>query len=314
MLLGLAFGLIAARSHFCTMGALSDFFLFGSTRRLRGLVAATATAMAGTSILALAGLPVFGSGGQNIPWLAAILGPLAFGAGMTLAGGCISRNLVRAGLGSLKAGVTLILIALTTLAVTKGLLALPAAWARGLATPVPVAGMGLALAGLLIATAAGAWILLPAKQRQRARIDILAGTGLGALVPLWHVLVRLDPLPIMPSFVYPNAELLQSVVAQAWAVPAAAFAAGTLAGAAVLGAIRHSYRFEGFGDAADLKRHVLGAVLMGGGGGLIGACSFGLAVSGLAALLPAAIVGTLAMAIGCRQTLRVLEGRSFFSP
>jgi hypothetical protein len=88
---------------------------------------------------------------------------------------------------------------------------------------------------------------------------------------------------------------------------------GTLAGAALLGLVRRSHRFEGFADAGDLKRHLLGGLLMGLGGGLTGLCSFGLAISGSAALLPAAILGTLALAVGCRQTLRVLEGRSFFS-
>ncbi|WP_027134770.1 YeeE/YedE thiosulfate transporter family protein [Geminicoccus roseus] len=311
--LGLAFGAIAAHRHFCTMGALSDYFLFQSTRRLRGLVAATATAMAGTSFLALAGLPVFGDGTVTLPWLAAVLGPLAFGAGMTLSGGCITRNLVRAGQGSLKAGLTLVVTSLATLVTTAGILAGPAAWLRSWSSTVALPPDLLAPAGLLIAAAAAAWILVPAKQRIRARTDIVTGAALGALVPLWHVLVQTRPWPVMPSFVLPNADLLAALAAGESGWAGALFAAGTIGGAALMGLVRRSHRFEGFVDGADLKRHVLGALLMGAGGGLIGICSFGMAVSGFAALLPVAIVGTLAMAAGCRQTLRVLEGRGLFS-
>jgi uncharacterized membrane protein YedE/YeeE len=295
------------------MGALSDFFLFQSTRRLRGLVAATATAMAGTSLLAMAGHPVMGDGMAEVPWLAALVGPFAFGAGMTLAGGCITRNLVRAGQGSLKATLTLILAALATLAVTTGMLALPAAWLRAPASYLVLPPGWLAPLGLLAAACAAGWILLPAKQRSRAAADILTGVGLGLLVPLWHLLIGPLGATMMPSFVVPNAGLVRRVATGDGTLLGASLVVGVLAGAAVSGLIRRSHRFEGFVDGADLKRHVLGALLMGAGGGVIGACSFGLAVSGFAALLPAAIVGTVAMAVGCRQTLRVLEGRSFFS-
>jgi uncharacterized membrane protein YedE/YeeE len=313
LLIGLIFGLIASRTHFCTMGALSDFFLFRSTRRLRGLAAATVTAMAGTCLLALAGLPVAGREAAEMPWLAALAGPFAFGVGMTLTGGCITRNLVRAGHGSLKAAITLVLAALATLAVTGGMLALPAAWLRAPSLHLAVPPAWMVPIGLLVAAAGAAWVLLPARQRARAATEIATGVGLGLLVPLWHVLIGPQAYPVMPSFILPNADLARLALAGDAPLTGVAFVVGTLAGAAANGVARRSFRFEGFVDGADLKRHVLGALLMGAGGGVIGMCSFGLAVSGSAALLPAAIVGTAAMALGCRQALRVLEGRSFFS-
>jgi uncharacterized membrane protein YedE/YeeE len=313
LLVGLMFGLIASRTHFCTMGALSDFFLFQSTRRLRGLVAATVTAMAGVSLLVLAGLPVVDRGAAEMPWLAATAGPFAFGVGMTLSGGCITRNLVRAGHGSLKAAITLLLAALATLVVTGGVLALPTAWLRAPTLHLALPPTWMAPVGLLVAAGGAAWVLLPAKQRSRAAAEIVTGVGLGLLVPLWHVLIGPEGFPIMPSFVLPNADLARLALAGNAPLTGVAFVVGTLAGAAMSGVARRSHRFEGFVDGADLKRHVLGALLMGAGGGAIGVCSFGLAVSGFAALLPTAIVGTAAMALGCRQTLRVLEGRSFFS-
>ncbi|WP_222182948.1 YeeE/YedE thiosulfate transporter family protein [Geminicoccus harenae] len=312
-LIGLLFGVVAARSHFCTMGALSDFFLFGSTRRLRSIASALAVALAGTALLAFLGWPVFGSGQSELPWLAALLGPLAFGVGMTLAGGCITRNLVRAGLGSAKAGLTLLVAGLVALAVTGGILAAPADWLRRPATVLSLPPGLLAAAAALAALALAAWVLMPARERGRARQDIIAGALLGLTVPLWHLLVTAGPLPPMPSFILPLGELLARWSSGPGAHAGAMLVLGTLAGAALLGLVRRSHRFEGFADAGDLQRHLLGGLLMGLGGGLAGVCSFGLAVSGSAALLPAAILGTVALAVGCRQTLRVLEGRSFFS-
>ena len=295
------------------MGALTDYFLFRSTRRLRGLVAATATALGGTCLLALLGVPVFGDGVDEIPWLAAAVGPFAFGCGMTLSGGCITRNLVRTGHGSLKAGLTLVVAALATIAVVRGILS-PAA--EALHEPMLVVNMpsgARASIGLAVAIGLCICILRPAKQRARSLPDISIGAGLGLLVPLWHLLIDAGPTPIMPAFALANTDLLSIFLGSGAALLGAAFVAGTLLGAGASACLTKSQRFEGFVDSADLQRNMAGAVLMGLGGGLIGACSFGLAVSGIAALLPTAFLGTAFMALGCRQTLRVLEGRSFFS-
>ena len=295
------------------MGALSDYFLFQSTRRLRGVLAAASVAMAGTCLLSLFGLPLLGTGVTAVPLLAAMIGPFAFGIGMTLSGGCITRNLVRAGHGSLKAAFTLILAALATLAVTHGILANVSGRLLAPSFEVVLPPGILASIGLIVAASIGAWVLLPAKQRTRAASEIWTGVGLGALVPIWHVLVDVDPWPIMPAYALANADLLAFLAGTAVDPILPAFVTGTLAGAAGSAAWRRTRRFEGYANAADLWRNTVGAILMGVGGGLIGACSFGLAVSGIAALLPAAFVGTFFMVLGCRQTLRVLEGRSFLS-
>ena len=312
LLIGLAFGAIAARSHFCTMGALSDYFLFGSRRRLRGLVMAAAVALLGTSLLGLQGRPVFPDT-VALSWLAVIVGAFAFGVGMTLAGGCITRNLVRAGLGSFRAAVTMLAAALVAACITTGLLAWPLQGLDVLAIHLTLPRAWLPLAGVVIGTALIGWCLAPAKERSRARSDLIAGAGLGLLVPLWRLTVSAEPLPISPALLLPLGDLLRLLVAATPARADVALVVGVVVGAAVTGRLAGTGRFETFADRADLGRHLAGAVLMGAGGGLAGTCSFGLIVSGIGALLPAAILGTIALALGCRQTLRVLEGRSFFS-
>ena len=55
-LLGLACGVLLERTHFCTMGSLTDFYLFGGTRRLKAWALAIAVALLLTQALALGGL------------------------------------------------------------------------------------------------------------------------------------------------------------------------------------------------------------------------------------------------------------------
>ena len=79
LVLGAAFGAVVRRSHFCTMGAVSDLVLFGSRRRLRVWALAIATALGGTQALVLAGLvPIDGSPylAPRLFWLGAVLGGL----------------------------------------------------------------------------------------------------------------------------------------------------------------------------------------------------------------------------------------------
>src|SRR3990167_5153585 len=109
--LAFVFGLIANKTNFCTMGAISDVVNMGHWGRVRMWLLAIAVAMAGTGGLALAGqIDLSKAGVQRpvLPWLSLALGGLVFGLGMTLAGGCANKNLVRLGGGSLRSLVVLV--------------------------------------------------------------------------------------------------------------------------------------------------------------------------------------------------------------
>src|SRR5687767_2732941 len=109
--IGIVFGAVVQRSHFCTMGCVSDAVLFGSFRRARIWALAIAAALVGTQACAWSGLiDLSTTAYRQMPlfWLGSLLGGLLFGFGMVLAGGCASRNLVRLGAGSLKALATLL--------------------------------------------------------------------------------------------------------------------------------------------------------------------------------------------------------------
>src|SRR5687768_12566731 len=96
-LLAFAFGAIAQRTHFCTMGAVSDAVTTGDLTRLRQWALAIAVSMLGFWGLALAGQidptkTLYG--GTRWLWLSAAVGGAMFGFGMVLASGCAGKTLV----------------------------------------------------------------------------------------------------------------------------------------------------------------------------------------------------------------------------
>lgn len=124
--LAFVFGLIANKTNFCTMGAISDVVNMGHWGRVRMWALAIAVAVAGTGALALSGQIELGKAAVQRPvmnWLSLALGGLLFGVGMTLAGGCANRNLVRLGGGSLRSLVVLVFMGIASYMTLKGLFA-----------------------------------------------------------------------------------------------------------------------------------------------------------------------------------------------
>ena len=122
--LAFAFGLIANKTNFCTMGALSDIVNMGHWGRMRMWLLAIAVAVLGASLLSYTGqvdLSRAITQRPSLSWLSLLLGGLAFGVGMTLAGGCANKNLVRAGGGSLRSLVVLAFMGIASYMTLKGL-------------------------------------------------------------------------------------------------------------------------------------------------------------------------------------------------
>ena len=111
--IALVLGATAAKTNFCTMGAVSDWVNMGETSRMRAWLLAMAVALAGVLVMEASGLidlsaPTFPPyRTANFAWPRYVLGGLMFGAGMTLASGCGYRTLVRIGGGNLKSVVVL---------------------------------------------------------------------------------------------------------------------------------------------------------------------------------------------------------------
>lgn len=120
------FGLVANRTNFCTMGAISDVVNMGHWVRARMWMLAVAVAIAGATALDLGGQIDLAKSiyvRPNISWLSYLLGGLLFGVGMTLASGCGNKTLVRIGGGSLKSVVVFAFLAISAYMTLKGLFA-----------------------------------------------------------------------------------------------------------------------------------------------------------------------------------------------
>ena len=112
---GLAFilGIVATKTNFCTMGAVSDIVNIGDTGRMRTWVFAIGAAILGVLVLGQFGLVDMSLTASNdtsnppyrtpvFAWPRNVLGGIIFGIGMTLGSGCGNKTILRIGGGNLK--------------------------------------------------------------------------------------------------------------------------------------------------------------------------------------------------------------------
>ncbi|MDQ3025305.1 MAG: YeeE/YedE family protein [Pseudomonadota bacterium] len=209
-LIAFAFGAIANRTSFCTMGAISDVVNMGHWGRMRMWLLAIAVAILGASGLHAAGLIDLSKSiymRPNLAWLSHVLGGLLFGIGMTLASGCGNKTLVRVGGGNLKSVVVLIFLAVGAYMTLKGLFAI---WRTAWLDPVALDFGARGFAGQDLASlAAGAFgadrrvvlmVLAPTlaaglvafafadREFRGSRDHVLGGIAVGLLVVAgWYV-------------------------------------------------------------------------------------------------------------------------------
>ncbi len=341
--LGLAFGAIARRTHFCTMGAVSDIVGMGDWSRMRMWLLALGIAMIGfNAMVALGWVKAADSiyAGSRLPWLSNLVGGLMFGFGMVLASGCGSKTLVRVGGGNLKSLVVFFVLALSAWATLRGATAvlrigtvdrvallLPA----GQDLPSLAAGIGgtagqrALLIGGLLGAALVAWSL--ARPDGRRADVLLGGLGIGALVVLlWWVSGVVGHLAEHPqtlqeafvatnsqrmesfSFVAPLAYLLERFVffsdASNRLTQGVVMAVGVVAGSAAVAVASRSFRWEGFGGREDTANHLVGAALMGVGGITAGGCTIGQGLSGMSTLALGSFIALAAILAGAVLGLR----------
>jgi len=136
-----------------------------------------------------------------LPWLSLLVGGTLFGVGMTLAAGCVNKNLIRLGSGSLRSLVVLALVAIAAYMTLKGLFGQwRANWLDPVAVDLSAFGMkdqslpsllaklsGLEARTALLATALSACLALLAfvfvdKRFRGNAVQVLGSTALGLLV------------------------------------------------------------------------------------------------------------------------------------
>jgi uncharacterized membrane protein YedE/YeeE len=341
---GAVFGLVANRTSFCTMGAVSDIVAMGDWNRMRMWAMAIAVAILGTSALQLLGLlevskSIYTS--SKLLWLSHLVGGLSFGIGMTLASGCGSKTLIRIGGGNLKSLVVFAFLGISAYMTLRGLFAVwRVRFLDSVATDLPhsqdlpafltASGLPPSTALMLGAAIIGGglllWVLL---KRDAWRADVLLGGALiGATVAAaWYVsghvgYVAEHPETLEEAFIATNsgrAESLTFVAPFAYTLEllmlwsdtsrivtfGIASALGVIAGAAVHAVLSRSFRIEGFRDSGDLVRHMAGGILMGFGGVTALGCSIGQGITGLSTLALGSIITTAAIIVGAALTLKL---------
>ncbi len=337
--LAFVFGAVAHRVGFCTMGAITDVVTFGDWRRMRMWLLAIAVAIAGASLLQSMGLVDFGKSiytNGKVPWLSHLVGGFLFGFGMTLASGCGSKTLIRAGAGNLKSVVVLAFLAIAAYMTLKGAFA---PWHANGLDPIrfdvgaPTSDLGtlavkwgLGAAAKLwlpfaVAVAIGAFVFANRDFRMTPEL-VVGGVVVGAvIVGGWYVSGHLGYLAEDPatleerfvatnsgraesySFVAPVAYLLELLVLWTDQTRVLTFGIagvlGMMVGAAAMALATRTFRWEGFGSVEDVGNHIVGAVFMGFGGVTALGCTIGQGLTGISTLAIGSILTLAAIVAGC---------------
>ena len=341
--LGIAFGAIAQRTQFCTMGAVADVVNIGDWSRMRMWALAMGVAMLGFNAMVALGWVKAANTVYAAPellWLSQAVGGLMFGFGMVLASGCGSKALVRIGGGNLKAVVVFLVLGFSAFATLRGVTAVlrvntldrvQVALPGGQDLPTLLAGLGgtpgqraLLLGGLI----GGALVLWALARREGRHADVLlGGLGIGALVAgAWWVSGVLGHVAEHPqtleevflatnsqrmesfSFVAPVAYVLDGLIfysdASKRLTQGMVLVVGVVIGSALVALASRSFRWEGFRGVEDTANHLVGAALMGVGGVTAVGCTVGQGLSGLSTLSLGSFIAVAGIVVGAVAALR----------
>ncbi|HEX4842441.1 MAG TPA: YeeE/YedE family protein [Limnobacter sp.] len=339
---GLLFGAVSHRTHFCTMGAVADVFNFGDWNRARMWLVAIAVATLGLQGLHIAGMAnihdtIFLA--SQWSWLSGMLGGVLFGFGMVLASGCGSKTLIRLGGGNLKALVVFVVMGLTAYMALKGIVGV---FRAGYLDPLRlqfeqpphIPSMISAATGHpglthMLAIGIPLIILIAALSKRSAwtREVVIGGLGVGAtIVAAWWVIFQLAFVPEHPdtleaaylgtyanraegfSFVAPYAYTLEWLMFysdQSRVLTVGVVACfGVILGALGNALLERSFRWETFQGVEDTANHLIGASLMGIGGVLALGCTVGQGLSGVSTLALPSFVALGSIVLGAWLALK----------
>lgn len=335
---GILLGAIANVTNFCTMGALSDMVFMGDKARWRAWVLAMAVAILGTQAMHLSGMIDVGSSiylTTNFGWAGAIIGGLLFGYGMTMAGGCGNKNLVRIGGGNLKSIVVVLVMGVTAYMTVRGLFGLGRIEIEN-ATNIDLSQSGLGSQSMVemvaamigqdaesIRTAFTAFIVLVLlaycfkdAEFRANKTQIVGGILVGLLVSSgWWITGVIgyddfDPTQLSSfTFVNPSGESVQYLMTFTGSTInfGIATVGGVIVGSFLAAVVTKKFAIEAFTSASDMKGHLVGAVMMGFGGVMSMGCTFGQGITGLSTLAAGSLIALLSIIVGGLWGLKALE-------
>ena len=337
------FGAIGQKTHFCTMGAVSDIVNMGDWSRMRMWLLAIGIAILGAGALHATGQIDLGKSIYRTPtftWLSYLLGGACFGIGMVLASGCGSKTLIRIGGGNLKSLVVFLTLGLVAYMTMRGVFgvfrvnvlekaAITFPGGQDIPALLAAAGMDPQLAFWLAVLGIGggltAFCLL---KRDFWTLDnLLGGLGTGLMVvAAWYVSGHVGYLAEHPetleeAFIATNSGRMESltfVAPQAYTLEllmlwsdtsrtmtfAIATVLGVIAGSFAWSLLTRNFRWEGFVSVEDTASHLIGAALMGFGGVVAMGCTVGQGITGFSTLALGSIVTFGAIVTAAAATLK----------
>jgi hypothetical protein len=333
--IGMVVGAVARSARFCTFGAIEDWILMDDTRRMRAWGLAIAVAMTMVQALNIFGIVPIGESfylSASFGWAGAIVGGLLFGFGMAMVGTCGYGSLVRLGGGDLRAVVVALVIGLSAYMAARGI--------TGVFREVVIEALNLDLSALggqgLFHLAAWAFDVSSATASlwcstlvvggllfwcfsddgfRRSSTDIIAGLLIGLAVAGGFAATGIlgqdhfDPQQIESlTYALPPGEFIVYLATFSGATASFGIGVvpGTILGAFLVAARKRQLRLEAFDDAREMRRHLLGAFLMGTGGVAAMGCTVGQGISGMSTLALSAPIALASIFAGASFGLHYL--------
>lgn len=326
---GVLLGLAARMGRFCTLGAIEDLYYGENTLRLRMWGIAIGVSVIGTFGLSSFGLLDL----QQTLYLSrhwnpmeSIIGGLVFGYGMALAGNCGYGALARVGGGDLRSLLIVLIMGISAYVTLGGALSSVRIWIFGTsqdAANVPTfahsisqaSGTSIESVGVVIGFIILIITLLN-RDLRTAYSHIFWGAVAGVAIVTgwagtqWVASNGYDATPVVShTFSAPIGETI--LYAMTSSGNSISFGTGSVLGVllgALLGSLyKGHFRWEACDDPRELRRQILGAVLMGIGAVVAVGCSVGQGLSAFSVLAygaPLTLVCIMAgAAIGLRQLI-----------
>jgi len=337
-LAGVVFGAVANKTNFCTMGSLSDIVFMEDYGRFRSWLLAIAVAIIGSQVMHMMEIVNLYESiylTSNLGWLGAILGGLMFGFGMTMAGGCANKNLVRIGGGNLKSIIVVIVMGIFAYMTLRGLVGMARVELEALSN-IDLAEMDLESQGIvdlvaaaigseadsiragMVAVIAGAILIYCFKDAEfrQSPMNIIGGLVIGMMIPLgWWITGVLgfddfEPLPLFSfTFVAPAGEGIQYLMTFTGATInfGISTVGGIIVGSFLVAITSKSFAIESFTDKDDMIRHLFGATIMGIGGVLSLGCTVGQGITGFSTLALGSLIALISIILGGIIGLKYME-------
>ncbi|MDA3869214.1 MAG: YeeE/YedE family protein [Gammaproteobacteria bacterium] len=325
LIIGAIFAIMVQRFRFCLVSGTSNVLLIKDYRQAIAFATALLVAITGTQLLELIGLVAISDSAyrnSTLDWFGASAGGFLFGIGSALAGGCVTRTLVRTMEGSIHSLIALLAFAIFAAVTQFGFLEtlridLTNATAITLTADAGIASI-FSLSPWLVLTVVAAGLLAFIIQSWKRSPDIsmiIVGTIIGLLVVCsWYitgVLAQDDFNPTKPSAITMSGPLARfGYILISGRVADLSFSFVFVISTAVISFLlalaTRQFKITAPGKGM-IKMSLLGGSLMGIGAIMAYGCNIGQGLSGISTLSMESLLAVIGMVTGIFVMTKLME-------